>query len=154
MVVVAFAVVVVVASSTCWRNKGRKRTQSGWYKLSTVVVWDSTRTPEPKFLQRQRGLAKDGSPWLTTLQNPRIPHSLVCPSPYSQFEIQIKQGCKLSPTLFSFLRGRLFAALETTFGADQVVKFLTGYANDLTLHRTIRSVKDLQENSQARRRPA
>ena len=71
------------------------------------------------------------------------------------FEIQIKQGCKLSPTLFSFLRGRrLFAALETTFGADQVVKFLTGYADDLTLHRTIRLVKDLQENSQARRRDA
>ena len=59
-------------------------------------VWDSTRTPEPKFLQRQRGLAKDGSPWLTTLQNPRIPHSLVCPSPYSQSrEARGSSPCKL-----------------------------------------------------------
>ena len=56
----------------------------------------------------------------------------------------IKQGCKLSPTLFSFLTGQLFRSLVRQFGADQVLHFLTGYADDLTLHRTIRSVPDLR----------
>ena len=56
----------------------------------------------------------------------------------------IKQGCKLSPTLFSFLTGQLFRSLVRQFGADQVLHFLTGYADDLTLHRTIRSVRDLR----------
>ena len=50
---------------------------------------------------------------------------------------------KLSPTLFSFLTGQLFRSLVRQFGADQVLHFLTGYADDLTLHRTIRSVRDL-----------
>ena len=56
----------------------------------------------------------------------------------------IKQGCKLAPTLFSFLTGRLFTALADTFGVEPVVNFLTGYADDLTLHRTIRKVADLK----------
>ena len=56
----------------------------------------------------------------------------------------IKQTCNLSPTLFSFLMRRLFAALVTTF-ADRGVQFLTGYIDDLTLHCTIRSTGDLEE---------
>ena len=56
----------------------------------------------------------------------------------------IKQGCKLSPTLLSFLTGQLFRSLVQQFGADQVLHFLTGHADDLTLHRTIRSVRDLR----------
>ncbi|CAE7244681.1 RXLR78 [Symbiodinium sp. CCMP2456] len=58
--------------------------------------------------------------------------------------VGIKQGCKLSPTLFSLLTGELFESLIAAFGRDQVVRFLTGYADDLALHRTIRSLKDLQ----------
>ena len=57
----------------------------------------------------------------------------------------IKQGCnKLAPTLFSFLTGTLFRSLINTFGVEQVVNFLTGYADDLTLHRTIRSEGELR----------
>ena len=56
----------------------------------------------------------------------------------------IKQGCKLAPALFSFLTGRLFSSLADTFGLDAGVCFLTGYADDLTLHRTMRSVTDLK----------
>ena len=56
----------------------------------------------------------------------------------------IKQGCKLAPTLFSFLTERLFSSLAGSFGIDAVIRFLTGYADDLTLHPTIRSVTDLK----------
>ena len=56
----------------------------------------------------------------------------------------IKQGCKLAPTLFSFLTGRLFTSLADSFGVESVVNFLTGYKDDLTLHRTIRSVTDVK----------
>ena len=56
----------------------------------------------------------------------------------------IKQGCKLAPTLFSFLTGRLFSSLAGSFGIDAVIRFLTGYADDLTLHPTIRSVTGLK----------
>ena len=56
----------------------------------------------------------------------------------------IKQGCKLSPTLFAFLTGGLFQSLLDAFGVDQVVEFLTGYADDFTMHRAVRQPKDLQ----------
>ena len=56
----------------------------------------------------------------------------------------IKQGCKLAPSLFSLLTGKLFAALNETFGSAQVSAFLTGYADDLTVRRTIRSIADLE----------
>ena len=56
-----------------------------------------------------------------------------------------KQGCnKLAPTLFKFLTGTLFRSLINKFGVEQVVNFLTGYADDLTLHRTIRSERELR----------
>ena len=56
----------------------------------------------------------------------------------------VKQGCKLAPTLFSFLTGRLFTSLADSFGVESVISFLMGYADDLTLRRTIRSVTDLK----------
>ena len=56
----------------------------------------------------------------------------------------IKQGCKLAPSLFSLLTGKLFRELVRTFGSEQVSAFLTGYADDLTVHRTIKSVADLE----------
>ena len=55
----------------------------------------------------------------------------------------IKQGCKLAPTLFSVLMGKLLHSLTQTFGWDTVQKFFTGYADDVTMHRTIRSPADL-----------
>ena len=55
----------------------------------------------------------------------------------------IKQGCKLAPTRFSVLTGRLLHALISTFGWDTVQKFFTGYADDFTMHRIIRSQADL-----------
>ena len=56
----------------------------------------------------------------------------------------IKQGCKLAPSLFGLLTGKLFKELLAVFGEDRVCAFLTGYADDLTVHRTIRSVSDLE----------
>ena len=55
----------------------------------------------------------------------------------------IKQGCKLAPTLFCVLTGRLLRSLIQTFGWDTVQQFFTGYADDFTMHRTIRSQADL-----------
>ena len=57
--------------------------------------------------------------------------------------VETTAGMKLAPTLFSFLTGRLFSSLADAFGLDSVISFLTGYADDLTLRRTIRSVTDL-----------
>ncbi|CAE7172856.1 RXLR78 [Symbiodinium pilosum] len=56
----------------------------------------------------------------------------------------IKQGCKLAPSLFSLLTGKLIKELIEVFGEDRVCAFLTGYADDLTVHRTIRSVVDVE----------
>ena len=56
--------------------------------------------------------------------------------------IGIKQGCKLAPTLFSVLTGRLLHALT---GRDTVQRFFTGKADDFTMHRTIRSRADLAD---------
>eukprot|EP00439_Symbiodinium_sp_Y106_P009955 s3684_g1.t1 len=56
---------------------------------------------------------------------------------------RIKQGCKLAPTLFSVLTGRLLHSLINTFGWNTVQKFFTGYADDFTMHRTIRNQADL-----------
>ena len=55
----------------------------------------------------------------------------------------IKQRCKLAPTLFSVLTGRLLHTLISIFGWGTVQKFFTGYADDFTMHRTIRSQADL-----------
>ena len=55
----------------------------------------------------------------------------------------IKQGCKLAPTLFSVLTGRLLHAPIGAFGWDTVQRFFTGYADDFTMHRIIRSQADL-----------
>ena len=57
----------------------------------------------------------------------------------------IKQGCKLAPCLFSLLRGRLYRELVSVFGPSKVKDFFTGYADDLTVHKTIRSVTELEE---------
>ena len=48
----------------------------------------------------------------------------------------IKQGCKLGPTLFCVLTRRLLHSLIQGFGWDTVQKFLTGYPDDFTMHRT------------------
>ena len=56
----------------------------------------------------------------------------------------IKQGCKLAPTLFSVLTGRLLHMLIDTFGLEAVQQHLTGYADDISVHETIRSRRDLQ----------
>ena len=56
----------------------------------------------------------------------------------------IKQGCKLAPTLFSVLTGRLLHMLIDTFGLDAVQQHLTGYADDISVHKTIRSRRDLK----------
>ena len=56
----------------------------------------------------------------------------------------IKQGCKLAPSLFSLLTGKLIKELIAVFGEDRVCAFLMGYADDLTVHRTIRSVADVE----------
>ena len=42
----------------------------------------------------------------------------------------IKQGCKLAPSLFSLLTGKLSKELVEVFGEDRVCAFLTGYADD------------------------
>ena len=55
----------------------------------------------------------------------------------------IKQGCKLSPTLFSMLTGTMFRELTQLAGTEAVLRFLTGYADDLTVHRDIHSWQDL-----------
>ena len=55
----------------------------------------------------------------------------------------IKQGCKLAPTLFSMLTGTIFRELIALVGVQAVVDYLTGYADDLTVHREIHSMEDL-----------
>ena len=55
----------------------------------------------------------------------------------------IKQGCKLSPTLFSMLAGTMFRELTQLAGTEAVLRFLTGYAHDLTVHQDIHSWQDL-----------
>ena len=55
----------------------------------------------------------------------------------------IKQGCKLAPTLFSLLTGKLFRELAEVVGWDRVLHCLTGYADDLTVHHTVTSWRDL-----------
>ena len=60
----------------------------------------------------------------------------------------IKQGCKLSPTLFSMSTGTMFRELAQLAGTEAVLKFLTGYADDLTVHRDIHSWQDLLQAHQ------
>ena len=56
----------------------------------------------------------------------------------------MKQGCKLAPTLFSVLTGRLMHLLVEVFGLDAIQQHLTGYADDISVHKTIRSHADLR----------
>ena len=39
-------------SSTCWRNRGRKRSQFGWYKLPTIIRATES-SPPPAWRQRR-----------------------------------------------------------------------------------------------------
>ena len=55
----------------------------------------------------------------------------------------IKQGCKLAPTLFAMLTGTIFRELIALVGVQAVVDYLTGCADDLTVHREIHSMEDL-----------
>ena len=57
----------------------------------------------------------------------------------------IKQGCKLVPSLFALLTGKLYKELVQLFGEHKVKEHFTGYADDLTIHRTIRSPAELEE---------
>ena len=49
----------------------------------------------------------------------------------------------LAPTLFSLLTGKLFRELAEVVGWDRVLHSLTGYADDLTVHHTVTSWRDL-----------
>ena len=51
----------------------------------------------------------------------------------------IKPECKLAPTFFSMLTGRLLHKLIPLFGMAAVQNCLTGYADDCTVHRLIHS---------------
>ena len=64
---------------------------------------------------------------------------------YVESTTGIKQGCKLAPTLFSLLTGKLFRELAEVVGWDRVMHCLTGYADDLTVHCNITSWKDLMQ---------
>ena len=55
----------------------------------------------------------------------------------------IKQGCKLAPTLFSMLTGKLLKELSTVVGKDRMQQSLTGYADDMTIHHPINNWEDL-----------
>ena len=57
----------------------------------------------------------------------------------------IKQICKLAPSLFTLLIGKLYKELVLLFGEQKVRDYFTGYADDLTVHKTIRSVSDLTD---------
>ena len=57
----------------------------------------------------------------------------------------IKQGCKLAPSLFALLTGKLYKELVQLFGEQKVKEHFTGYADDLTIHCTIRSPAELEE---------
>ena len=52
----------------------------------------------------------------------------------------IKTGCKLAPSLFALRK-----ELVQLFGEQKVKEHFTGYADDLTIHRTIRSPAELEE---------
>ena len=73
-------------------------------------------------------------------------HRLHAQGGYTEVETTtgIKQGCKLAPTLFSVLTGRLLHMLIDTFGLEAVQQHLTGYADDISVHKTIRSRRDLK----------
>ena len=49
----------------------------------------------------------------------------------------------LAPTLFSLLTGKLFRELAEVVGWDRVLHSLTGYADDLTVHHTVTSWREL-----------
>ena len=57
----------------------------------------------------------------------------------------IKQGCKLAPSLFALLTGKLYKELVQLFGEQKVKEHFNGYADDLTIHRAIRSPAELEE---------
>ena len=57
----------------------------------------------------------------------------------------IKQWCKLALSLFTLLTGKLYKELLALFGERKVRNYFTGYADDLTIHRFVSSVAELEE---------
>ena len=57
----------------------------------------------------------------------------------------IEQGCKLAPSLFALLTGKLYKELVALCGERKVPDYFIGYADDLAIHRTISSVAELEE---------
>ena len=49
----------------------------------------------------------------------------------------IKQGCKLAPSLFSLVITEAFRLMATHIGFPPIQQFLTGFADDLVIHRDI-----------------
>ncbi|CAE7795483.1 unnamed protein product, partial [Symbiodinium sp. KB8] len=63
---------------------------------------------------------------------------------HSKYRLQTQGESAWVETTAGIKQGRLFTALTDTFGVESVVNFLTGYADDLTLQRTICKVADLK----------
>ena len=55
----------------------------------------------------------------------------------------IKQGCKLAPSLFSLVITEAFRLMATHIGFPPIQQFLTGFADDLVVHRDINNWSDL-----------
>ena len=55
----------------------------------------------------------------------------------------IKQGCKLAPSLFSLVITEAFRLMATHIGFPPIQQFLTGFADDLVIHRDIHNWSDL-----------
>ena len=47
----------------------------------------------------------------------------------------IKQGCKLAPSLFSLVTSFIFKKVGQDVSAEEVEGFLTGFADDLIVHK-------------------
>ena len=56
----------------------------------------------------------------------------------------IKQGCKLAPSLFSLVTSFIFKKVGQDVSADEVEGFLTGFADDLIVHKDIYCWRDLE----------
>ena len=56
----------------------------------------------------------------------------------------IEQGCKLAPSLFSLVTSFIFKKVGQDVSAEEVEKFLTGFADDLIVHKDIHCWRDLE----------
>ena len=56
----------------------------------------------------------------------------------------IKQGCKLAPSLFSPVTSFIFQKVGQDVSAEEVEGFLTGFADDLIVHKDIYCWRDLE----------